>query len=116
MLRIRLRRTGKKKAPSYRIVVADSRAPRDGAFVEIVGLYDPLTEPMTVRVDADKVRDWVRKGAQPSEKVAQLLKRAGTFEAQLAGAVEAPAAKVMETRPIDAPVDAVEAQDTTPIS
>ena len=80
MLRIRLRRTGKKKKPSYRIVVADSRAPRDGAFVEILGIYDPLTEPATVTVDAEKVRDWIRKGAQPSESVEKLLRRAGALE------------------------------------
>jgi small subunit ribosomal protein S16 len=80
LLRIRLRRTGKKKKPSYRIVVADSRAPRDGAFVEILGIYDPLTEPATVTVDAEKVRDWIRKGAQPSESVEKLLRRAGALE------------------------------------
>jgi small subunit ribosomal protein S16 len=80
LLRLRLRRTGKKKMPCYRIVVADSRAPRDGAFVEIVGTYDPLTEPATVVVDAEKVRAWIRKGAQPSDTVAQLLKRAGALE------------------------------------
>ena len=80
MLRIRLRRVGKKKAPAYRIVVADSRAPRDGAFVEIIGVYDPLTEPSTVNVDAEKVHDWMRKGAQPSETVARLLKKAGVLE------------------------------------
>jgi small subunit ribosomal protein S16 len=80
LLRIRLRRVGKKKAPAYRIVVADSRAPRDGAFIEVLGLYDPLTEPLTVEVDADKVRDWMRKGAQPSEKVGYLLRKAGVLE------------------------------------
>lgn len=80
MLRIRLRRTGKKKAPSYRIVVADSRAPRDGAFVEILGLYDPLTEPATVRVDAERTQQWLRNGAQPSDTVRRLLARAGVME------------------------------------
>ncbi len=80
MLRIRLRRVGKKKAPAYRIVVADSRAPRDGAFVEVLGLYDPLTEPLTVQVDSEKVRDWIRKGAQPSEKVMYLLRKSGVLE------------------------------------
>jgi small subunit ribosomal protein S16 len=86
LLRLRLRRTGKKKMPSYRIVVADSRAPRDGAFVEIVGTYDPLTEPATVVVDAEKVQSWLRKGAQPSDTVRQLLKRAGALEAAPAAA------------------------------
>ncbi len=86
MLRIRLRRVGKKKAPAYRIVVADSRAPRDGAFVEVLGIYDPLTEPLTVQVDSEKVHDWIRKGAQPSEKVTYLLRKAGVLEAPPAAA------------------------------
>ena len=77
MLRIRLRRTGKKKQPSYRVVVADSRAPRDGAFVETIGLYDPLTDPPTIRIDDQKARDWMAKGAQPSETVAKLMQRQG---------------------------------------
>jgi small subunit ribosomal protein S16 len=79
MLRIRLRRVGKKKAPSYRIVVADSRAPRDGKFVEILGIYDPLTDPVTVNVNSDKVREWVGKGAQPSDTVARLMRNAGVL-------------------------------------
>ena len=75
MLRIRLRRVGAKKQPSYRIVVADSRAARDGAFVEQLGHYNPLTDPPTVTIDEEKARDWIRKGAQPSEAVARILKR-----------------------------------------
>jgi small subunit ribosomal protein S16 len=75
-----LRRTGKTKKPSYRIVIADSRAPRDGAFVEVVGTYDPLTEPATVTVDGERVREWIRRGATPSDTVEKLLKRAGAFE------------------------------------
>jgi len=73
LLRIRLRRTGKKKQPSYRLVVADSRAPRDGNFVETIGLYDPLTDPPTIRIKEDRARDWMSKGAQPSETVAKLI-------------------------------------------
>lgn len=73
MLRIRLARVGKKKQPSYRVVVADARAARDGRFVEIVGHYNPRTEPTTFVVDADKVRDWLAKGAQPTERVEKLL-------------------------------------------
>ena len=80
MLKIRLRRVGKKKKPAYRIVVADSRSPRDGRFVEIIGQYDPLTDPATINVDAEKVRDWMRKGAQPSESVEKLLQRKGILE------------------------------------
>ena len=77
MLRIRLRRTGKKKQPSYRFVVADSRAPRDGAFVETIGIYNPLTDPPTIRIDEQKARDWMSKGAQPSESAARLMQREG---------------------------------------
>lgn len=77
MLKIRLARVGKKKQPAYRVVIADSRAPRDGAFVEIVGHYNPRTEPTTFEVDADKVRDWLFKGAQPTERVQKLLTARG---------------------------------------
>ena len=74
MLRIRLRRVGAKKHPSYRIVVADSRAPRDGSFVDQVGHYDPMTDPPTITLDDQKVKDWMSKGAQPSEPVQQILR------------------------------------------
>lgn len=88
MLRIRLRRVGKKKQPIYRVVVADSRSPRDGKYVEKVGLYNPLTNPPTINVDQDKVREWMRKGAQPSDTVGKLLKRVG-FSAAAAAAADA---------------------------
>lgn len=77
MLRIRLRRQGKTKQPSYRIIVAESRAPRDGAFVETIGRYDPLTDPETVEINEDRLQYWVKSGAQPSETVGKLLKRKG---------------------------------------
>ena len=77
MLKIRLSRVGKKKAPSYRVVIADARSPRDGRFVEIVGIYNPRTEPTTFEVDADKVRGWLNKGAQPTERVQKLLTKQG---------------------------------------
>jgi small subunit ribosomal protein S16 len=80
MLRIRLRRVGAKKKPSYRVVVADSRAARDGKFVENIGHYDPLTEPATVVIDEEKALKWLRQGAQPSEAVERMLKRLGTLE------------------------------------
>lgn len=80
MLRIRLRRVGAKKKPSYRIVVADSRAPRDGAFVDQVGHYDPMTDPPTITMDQDKVLKWLGHGAQPSEPVERMLKKMGTLE------------------------------------
>ena len=80
MLRIRLRRVGAKKKPNYRIVVADSRAPRDGAFVDQVGHYDPLTDPPTISMDEDKVIKWLGNGAQPSEPVERMLRKMGVFE------------------------------------
>ena len=79
-MRIRLRRVGAKKRPSYRVVVADSRAARDGKFVEQLGHYDPLTDPPTVVIDEDKALKWLRLGAQPSEAVGRMLKRLGTLE------------------------------------
>jgi small subunit ribosomal protein S16 len=85
MLRIRLRRTGAKKKPSYRVVVADARAPRDGAFLEILGHYNPLTDPATVVIDADRAQRWLANGAQPSNRVARLFKREG-IERTSAGA------------------------------
>ncbi len=81
MLKIRLRRTGAKKQPSYRVVVAESASPRDGAFVEILGHYNPLTDPATFEVDADKTREWLRRGAQPSDRVARLLAKSGVTAA-----------------------------------
>ena len=74
MLRIRLRRVGKKGNPSYRIVVADSRAPRDGAYVEWIGHYDPHFDPPKVTLDKEKATEWLSKGAQPSEAVERILK------------------------------------------
>ena len=80
MLKIRLRRMGAKKAPFYRIVVADSRAPRDGAFVEEIGYYNPLTDPAEVNVDAEKARAWIKNGAQPTDTVRGLLKKSGAID------------------------------------
>jgi small subunit ribosomal protein S16 len=77
MVKIRLQRMGKKKKPTYRVVVADSRAPRDGAFIEIIGHYDPLTDPATVVIQEEKALRWLRQGAQPTETVASLLNKAG---------------------------------------
>lgn len=76
-VKIRLTRIGKKKAPVYRVVVADSRYPRDGRFIEELGYYDPNTDPATLKVDTDKAAEWVRNGAQPTETVKSLLKKAG---------------------------------------
>jgi small subunit ribosomal protein S16 len=75
MVKIRLRRMGAKKAPYYRIIVADSRSPRDGRCIEEIGTYDPLTEPATITVDAEKAQQWIKNGAQPTDTVKALLKK-----------------------------------------
>ena len=78
-VKIRLRRMGAKKAPFYRIVVADSRYPRDGRFIEEIGYYNPLTTPAEVKVDAEKVQKWISNGAQPTDTVKSLLKKNGVL-------------------------------------
>ncbi|MDD5952510.1 MAG: 30S ribosomal protein S16 [Oscillospiraceae bacterium] len=78
-VKIRLRRMGAKKAPFYRIVVADSRFPRDGRFIEEIGYYNPLTDPAEVKIDGDKAKDWISKGAQPTDTVKALLKKNGVL-------------------------------------
>jgi len=79
MVKIRLRRVGKKKQPSYRITVADSRSPRDGRFIEVIGFYNPRTEPETVRIKEDRALYWLSVGAKPTEAVARLLEKQGTM-------------------------------------
>ena len=79
MVKIRLRRMGAKKNPFYRIVVADSRSPRDGRFIEEIGTYNPLTTPSTVEVDVEKAQQWIKNGAQPTDTVKALLKKAGAL-------------------------------------
>ena len=80
MVRIRLRRVGLKHQPSYRIVAADKEAPRDGRFLEILGFYNPRTDPSTININEDRLFDWMSKGAQPSESVVQILKSVGAME------------------------------------
>jgi len=80
MVRLRLRRVGRKKQPSYRIIAADKEAPRDGRFLEIVGFYNPRTEPETITLKEDRIFDWLSKGAQPSDAVARILKTAGAMD------------------------------------
>ena len=75
MVKIRLRRMGAKKAPFYRIIVADSRSPRDGRCIEEIGVYNPLTEPATINVDVEKAQTWIKNGAQPTDTVRVLLKK-----------------------------------------
>ncbi len=79
MVKIRLRRMGAKKAPFYRIVVADARSPRDGRCVEEIGTYNPLTNPAVVQIDAEKAQTWIKNGAQPTDTVRGLLKKAGVL-------------------------------------
>ena len=91
MLKIRLRRTGARKKPSYRIVVAESTAPRDGKYVEIIGTYDPLTEPATIKIDGDRAKHWLGVGAQPTERVVKLMAREGLVPAPVYASKAAPA-------------------------
>ena len=80
MVKIRLRRVGAKKKPQYRLVVADARSPRDGAFIEIIGHYNPLTDPETVVIAEDRARHWLERGAQPTDTAARLLAKVGIIE------------------------------------
>jgi small subunit ribosomal protein S16 len=125
MVKIRLRRIGAKKQPSYRVVVADSRSPRDGRFIEVVGFYNPRTEPETVTIKEDRALYWLSVGAQPTEAVARLLRNQGTLdrferlkqgesiEALVAEAAEAaeaaaevsPKTRLESVEPEDAPAD-----------
>ncbi|MBI4285769.1 MAG: 30S ribosomal protein S16 [Chloroflexi bacterium] len=80
MVKIRLRRTGAKKKPSYRVVIADSRAPRDGRFIDIIGHYNPLTDPATVVINEEQALHWLAQGAQPTATVTRLLTKAGIMD------------------------------------
>jgi small subunit ribosomal protein S16 len=91
-VKIRLKRTGMKKMPNYRVVVADSRSPRDGRIIESLGWYNPLTDPSTIKIDEEKALGWLKNGAQPTESVTSLLKRVGIlarFEQEKAAATSA---------------------------
>ncbi|MBQ9773529.1 MAG: 30S ribosomal protein S16 [Clostridia bacterium] len=79
-VKMRLRRLGAKKAPFYRVIVADSRSPRDGRFIEEIGYYNPLTEPAEIKIDAEKAKKWLGNGAQPTETVKSLLKKSGIVD------------------------------------
>src|SRR5262245_48212996 len=113
MLKIRLARVGKKKQPTYRVVVADARAARDGAYVEIVGHYNPRTEPTTFVIDADKVKGWLSKGAQPTDRVQKLLANEGLLPPKdwAANSVAAAARRAATARP---PRPAAEAPAAAP--
>jgi small subunit ribosomal protein S16 len=90
-VKLRLMRMGKKKQPTYRVVAADSRSPRNGRFIEIVGFYDPRPDPSAIRIDNDKAVGWLRKGAQPTEPVRKLLQISGAWDS-FSGNAPAPTA------------------------
>jgi len=104
-VKLRLMRMGKKKQPTYRVVAADSRSPRDGRFIEIVGIYDPRPNPSAIRIDNDKAVDWLRKGAQPTESVRKLLEISGAWETFSGDASSGPA-----TEPASTPTKATAAK------
>jgi small subunit ribosomal protein S16 len=120
LVKIRLKRMGAKKRPFYRLVVADSRSPRDGKFIEEIGFYDPLPNPAKVQIDADKVREWMRRGARPSDVARKLLEREGILQrsaqvrraapAAAAPAAEQPAAEVEVAEDAERAADAEEEQ------
>jgi small subunit ribosomal protein S16 len=107
-VKLRLMRMGKKKQPTYRVVAADSRSPRDGRFIEIVGVYDPRREPSAIRIDNDKAVDWLRKGAQPTDSVRKLLEISGAWETYRGQPASKPASK---SAPKSAPKSAVTSDD-----
>jgi small subunit ribosomal protein S16 len=123
-VRIRLRRVGKKKQPNYRLVVADSRAPRDGAFIETIGTYNPLTEPATIVVNEERAKEWIAKGAIPSDRAVRILASKGIIEAPVlpqrvkkvketpaTAAAPAAAAPAAETPAADAPAEEAPAEE-----
>ena len=109
-VKIRLKRMGAKKRPFYRVVVADARSPRDGRFIEMVGYYDPLPDPVVVKLQDDRIRYWMATGARPSDAVRQLLERQGMLEAKprRARAETAAAAPEAVSAPPEPTVDAAE--------
>ncbi len=111
-VRIRLTRTGRKKLPSYRVVVADSRMPRDGRFIEAIGFYDPKTDPSTIDIDADKAKSWLAKGAKPSNTVSKLLAIKGVIDAPPAKKARAGKAAVKSAKA--AKPEAVAAEEPAP--
>ena len=79
-VKMRLRRMGAKKAPTYRVIVADSRSPRDGRFIEEIGYYNPISNPVEIKIDAEKAQNWIKNGAQPTETAKALLKKSGIID------------------------------------
>jgi small subunit ribosomal protein S16 len=114
MVRIRLRRVGKRKQPAYRVVVADQRSPRDGRFIEIIGQYNPLSNPSEISFDESKALDWLRKGARPSSSVVALLKRAGIWTTFVADKGPAPK-RPKKRKAATAPPKAEKSAETAPL-
>jgi len=108
-VKIRLRRVGAKKQPAYRIVIADARAPRDGRFIEIIGHYNPLTEPSEVTVNSERALHWLRSGAQPTEVVQRMLVKTGVWSEYTGEPMPAPLPEAAET---PAPAEAAPAEET----
>jgi small subunit ribosomal protein S16 len=104
---------GKTKQPTYRLVAADSRSPRNGRFIEILGTYEPRQEPSRVNINGDKALDWLRKGAQPTERVQRLLEQTGTWAQFKGGATPSPAAAPAATPAEGAPAEATPATEAT---
>src|SRR6266568_1131914 len=96
-VKIRLKRVGKTKAPSYRVVIADARSPRDGRIIENIGWYNPLVEPSAIHIDEEKALKWLKNGAQPTDSVASLLKRTGVLDRFEQMKAEAKAARAAST-------------------
>jgi small subunit ribosomal protein S16 len=101
-VKLRLMRMGKKKQPTYRIVAADSRSPRDGRFIEVVGTYDPRAEPSVIKVDNERAVHWLRHGAQPTERVQKLLQIVGAWDEFQGNAPATPAAAAAEEPAVEA--------------
>jgi small subunit ribosomal protein S16 len=106
MVKLRLTRVGKKKQPSYRLVAAPSRSPRDGRFIEILGHYNPLTDPPTVVFKEERILHWLKEGAQPTESVQKLLIRANIWQKHTGKPVSYPAPKVAAPAPEPEPANA----------
>jgi len=109
-VKLRLMRMGKKKQPTYRLVAADSRAPRNGRFIEILGTYEPRQEPSVIKIDNDKAVDWLRKGAQPTDRVRKLLEISGAWKHFEDGTEPEP---LPAPGPDDRPVEATAAAEAT---
>jgi small subunit ribosomal protein S16 len=117
-VKIRLTRMGKKKQPSYRVVVVDSRKPRDGAYLEQIGRYDPRAEPSLVEIDNERALDWLQKGAQPTERAKKLLEISGAWTrfAIDRGEIHTVGASTPEPEPVTEPVAAVAEVEEEPVT